>query len=98
MLAMARALSVTPKLIIADEMSLGLAPMMVNVVFDSLEKAREAGITIVLIEQFVHRALSFADECLILNRGTVSWSGEASSAGQEVLDRYLGEASAAAAS
>ncbi|WP_261566067.1 ABC transporter ATP-binding protein [Frankia gtarii] len=97
MLAMARALAVKPRLIVADEMSLGLAPIMVNAVFDGLGKARDEGITIVLIEQFVHRALAFADDCIVLSRGVVGWSGPAKDAGQEVLDRYLGEATAAVA-
>jgi branched-chain amino acid transport system ATP-binding protein len=92
MLALARALAVPPRLIIADEMSLGLAPLVAEQVFQSLETARQRGITIVLIEQFVHRALQLADSCVILTRGRVGWSGPASEARQEVLDRYLGEA------
>jgi branched-chain amino acid transport system ATP-binding protein len=92
MLALARALAVPPRLIIADEMSLGLAPIVAESVFRSLADAARSGITIVLIEQFVHRALALADSCVILTRGRVGWSGPASEAGQEVLDRYLGEA------
>jgi branched-chain amino acid transport system ATP-binding protein len=92
MLALARALAVPPRLIIADEMSLGLAPIVAESVFRSLEEAARSGITIVLIEQFVHRALALADSCVILMRGRVGWSGPADEAGQEVLDRYLGEA------
>jgi branched-chain amino acid transport system ATP-binding protein len=91
MLALARVLCVDPALIVADEMSLGLAPRMVDAVFESLERARNAGITVLLIEQFVHRALGVADECIILNRGTVSWRGPAAAAGDEVLAQYLGE-------
>jgi len=91
MLALARALAVPPRLIIADEMSLGLAPLVAETVFQSLDVARKTGITIVLIEQFVHRALQLADHCVILTRGQVGWSGAASEAQQEVLDRYLGE-------
>ena len=49
-----------------------------------------------LSEQFVHRALAMADSCVILTRGRVGWSGPASEAGQEVIDRYLGEAEMAA--
>ena len=64
---------------------------MTESVFEGLEEARRAGITIVLSEQFVHRALAMADGCVILNRGQVGWSGPASAAGQEVIDRYLGE-------
>ena len=77
MLALARALAVTPKLIIADEMSLGLAPMVAEAVFRGLDEARKSGITVVLIEQFVHRALALADSCVILTRGRVGWSGPA---------------------
>jgi branched-chain amino acid transport system ATP-binding protein len=95
MLALARALAVTPKLVIADEMSLGLAPLVAESVFEGLEEARRSGITIVLTEQFVHRALAMADRCVILARGHVGWSGPASEAGQEVIDRYLGEAEGA---
>ena len=91
MLAMARALIVSPKLVIADEMSLGLAPLMVESVFEGLEVARKSGITIVLIEQFVHRALAMADSCIILTRGQVGWEGPAADAGQAVIERYLGE-------
>jgi branched-chain amino acid transport system ATP-binding protein len=95
MLALARALAVSPKVIIADEMSLGLAPLVAESVFEGLEEARRAGITIVLSEQFVHRALAMADTCVILTRGQVGWAGPASGAGQEVIDRYLGEADGA---
>jgi branched-chain amino acid transport system ATP-binding protein len=91
MLALARALAVTPRLIIADEMSLGLAPLVADAVFEGLDQARKSGITVVLIEQFVHRALGLADRCVILTRGRVGWSGPASAAHQEVIDRYLGE-------
>jgi branched-chain amino acid transport system ATP-binding protein len=91
MLALARVLCVDPALIVADEMSLGLAPRMVDAVFESLERARNAGITVLLIEQFVHRALGLADECIILNRGMISWRGPAAAAGEEVLAQYLGE-------
>jgi branched-chain amino acid transport system ATP-binding protein len=92
MLALARALAVSPKLIIADEMSLGLAPIVTESVFQALEEARRSGITIVLTEQFVHRALAMADACVVLMRGQVGWFGPAAEAGQEVIDRYLGDA------
>ncbi|WP_375501509.1 ABC transporter ATP-binding protein [uncultured Jatrophihabitans sp.] len=90
MLAMGMALAASPRLIIADEMSLGLAPLMVNTMFASLQRARERGISIILIEQFIHRALAFADECVILSRGSVSWAGRTADAGEQVLRRYLG--------
>jgi branched-chain amino acid transport system ATP-binding protein len=95
MLSLARALMVSPKLIIADEMSLGLAPLLVDVVFESLARARSAGVSVLMIEQFASRALQFADHCLILQRGRVAWSGAVDQAGDELLRRYLGEAAAA---
>jgi branched-chain amino acid transport system ATP-binding protein len=91
MLALARALAITPRLIIADEMSLGLAPLVVDFVFESIERASQSGVTVVLIEQFIHRALGLASQCVILRQGQVAWSGRAGDAAQEVLDRYLGE-------
>jgi branched-chain amino acid transport system ATP-binding protein len=98
MLALARALAVTPKLLIADEMSLGLAPRVVEFVFESIKRAREElGVSIVLIEQFVHQALYLADKCVILRQGLVVWSGPAEGAKEEVLDRYLGETAEAIA-
>jgi branched-chain amino acid transport system ATP-binding protein len=95
MLSLARALMVSPKLVIADEMSLGLAPKLVDVVFDSLGTMREAGIAVVMIEQFASRALGFADQAIILQRGSVTWAGRAEEAGEELLHAYLGGATAA---
>ena len=96
MLSLGRALALEPKLLIADEMSLGLAPLIVDMVFDSLERVRQVGISVLLIEQFVHRALDMADDCVILARGRVGWAGRAADAGPELLDRYLGEAASSA--
>lgn len=95
MLSLARALMVLPKLVIADEMSLGLAPKLVDVVFESLGKMREAGVAVIMIEQFASRALGFADQAIILQRGSVSWAGGADEAGEELLHAYLGGATAA---
>jgi branched-chain amino acid transport system ATP-binding protein len=97
MLSLARALATSPRLLIADEMSLGLAPKLVDRVFAGLDRARQAGVTLILIEQYVHRALDFADECLVLLRGAVAWQGPTSAAGGELLAHYLGTASAAGA-
>jgi branched-chain amino acid transport system ATP-binding protein len=97
MLSLCRALILSPKLIIADEMSLGLAPKLVELVFDSLGKLKDAGVTVILIEQFVHRALEFADDAVLLTRGRVAWQGPTDSAKHEVLERYLGEGVAAVA-
>jgi branched-chain amino acid transport system ATP-binding protein len=95
MVSLARSLILDPKLVVADEMSLGLAPMMVDAVFEGLGKARDAGVSIVLIEQFVHRALAFANDCIVISRGSAVWSGPAGKVTEEVLSRYVGSAAAA---
>jgi branched-chain amino acid transport system ATP-binding protein len=91
MLSLARALITSPTVLIADELSLGLAPLLVDSVFEGLGRAREAGVTVLIIEQYVHRALQFADECLVLQRGAVAWQGEAGGMGEDLLRHYLGE-------
>jgi branched-chain amino acid transport system ATP-binding protein len=95
MLALAPVLAAPPSLLVADELSLGLAPLLVDAIFKTLEEARDQGVTIVLIEQFVHRALAFADRAVILQRGTVGWEGPSDEAGAEVLTHYLSETAAA---
>jgi ABC-type branched-subunit amino acid transport system ATPase component len=90
MLSLARAMATSPKLLIADEMSLGLAPMLVDLVFEGLDRARRAGVTVIMVEQYVHRALAFADDCLMLQRGDVAWHGPTASAGSQLLSNYLG--------
>jgi branched-chain amino acid transport system ATP-binding protein len=90
MLNLARVLAAPPRLLVADEMSLGLAPLMVDVVFEGLDRARREGVTIVLVEQYVERALAFASRALILRRGRVGWQGPTADAGRELVAEYLG--------
>jgi branched-chain amino acid transport system ATP-binding protein len=94
MLALSRVLAAPPKLLIADEMSLGLAPKLVDLVFESLVRIRDEGVTVLLIEQFVERALGFADDAVILRHGLVGWTGRAADAGSELIAEYLGGESA----
>lgn len=91
MLSLARVLAAPPQLLIADEMSLGLAPRLVDLVFESLARARAEGVTVLLVEQYVQRALQFADEAVILRRGRLVWHGPAGEAGAELVAGYLGE-------
>jgi len=90
MLALARVLAAPPRLLVADEMSLGLAPKMVDAVFDGLERAKREGVTILLVEQYVERALALADEAIVMRQGVVGWRGPASDAHREALAGYLG--------
>jgi branched-chain amino acid transport system ATP-binding protein len=90
MLSLARVLTRRPRLLIADEISLGLAPLIVEEVFGGLQRVIELGVSVILIEQFVHRALAIADRCYVLRRGRVVWSGETAEAGADLLEFYLG--------
>ncbi len=92
MLSLARVLTRQPRLLIADEISLGLAPLIVEEVFAGLSRVIELGVSVILIEQFVHRALAIADRCYVLRRGRVVWSGEAAEAGADLVEHYLGGA------
>jgi branched-chain amino acid transport system ATP-binding protein len=74
-LAIARALLSRPRLLLLDEPSLGLAPVVIDVVFDALEELREEGVTILLVEQAAARAVEFADRAYILRTGRVAYSG-----------------------
>ena len=75
MLAIARALLARPKLLLLDEPSLGLAPLIVAQVYDTVLELRQQGVTILVVEQNVHRALSAADRTYVLNTGTVVMGG-----------------------
>jgi branched-chain amino acid transport system ATP-binding protein len=91
MLSLARVLAAPPTLLVADEMSLGLAPRLVDLVFESLEQAREQGVTVLLIEQYAEKALALADEAVILRRGRVAWHGSSTEAGAQLVAGYLGD-------
>jgi branched-chain amino acid transport system ATP-binding protein len=91
MLSIAAGLVVSPRLLILDELSLGLAPLVIDQLLEALAKARDEGTTILLIEQYIHRALAFCEECAILRRGRIDWHGAALDAKEELLKHYLGD-------
>jgi branched-chain amino acid transport system ATP-binding protein len=91
MLSLARVLAAPPRLLIADEMSLGLAPLVVELVFDALARARRQGVAVLLVEQYVERALGLAENAIILRRGHRVWSGAATDAATELVAGYLGD-------
>ncbi|MSZ68310.1 MAG: ATP-binding cassette domain-containing protein, partial [Actinobacteria bacterium] len=78
MLAVSRALMGAPKLLMLDEPSMGLAPVLVDMIFETITKIRDQGITILLIEQNAAAALDVADRAYVLESGTVKISGKAS--------------------
>ncbi len=92
MLAISRALLCRPKLLLLDEPSLGLAPKLVDVVFEALTRLREDGVTILLVEQNAIRASQFADRTYVLNAGKVVLQGSRSELADTDLltESYLG--------
>ncbi len=92
MLALGRGLMSNPKLILLDEISLGLAPLIINELYKALKEIRQEGITILLVEQNVRRSLGEADRAYILESGRVALSGPAKDLqGQEKVKRaYFG--------
>jgi branched-chain amino acid transport system ATP-binding protein len=76
MLAMARALMMRPRLLMLDEISMGLAPLIVNQLFEAVRKLAERGVTILLVEQYVEAALELADYAYVLDKGRVVDVGE----------------------
>lgn len=92
MLAMARALMSKPKLLLLDEPSMGLAPILVDEIFEIIKKISSAGTTILLVEQNAYKALSIANRAYILETGEITKDGEASDliTDKAVISAYLG--------
>ena len=92
MLAMGRALMSRPKLLMLDEPSMGLAPILVDEIFSIIQEINKTGTTILLVEQNAFKALSIADRAYILETGTVIKSGKASDLinDEAVKSAYLG--------
>jgi len=86
MLAVARGIMADPKVLMIDELSLGLAPVLVLALFDSLKKLRELGITILLVEQNVQMALAVSDYGYVLSEGKVTLEGPAR---QLIKDKHV---------
>jgi len=92
MLAIARALMSEPRLLLLDEPSLGLAPLIIKDIFDAIRQLRSSGLTILLVEQMAKQALGVADRAYVLETGCITLEGS----GRELLDNpkvksaYLG--------
>lgn len=93
-LAIGRALMAKPRVLLLDEPSLGLAPIVVNEVYEHLAKLRELDLTLILVEQQVHRALAFADTAIVMNLGSLVLEGDANRLVDDptLTTIYLGEA------
>jgi branched-chain amino acid transport system ATP-binding protein len=93
MLAMARGLMSKPKLLMLDEPSMGLAPVVVETIFETIERLHKEGITILLVEQNAAMALSVADRGYVLETGRIALSGSGKEllTNEQVRKTYLGE-------
>ena len=94
MLAVGRSLMSRPSVLMLDEPSLGLAPLIVKEIFSIIETLRQTGVTIVLVEQNARAALAVADQGYVLEMGEIGLHGKASDLAQDprVIDTYLGAA------
>jgi branched-chain amino acid transport system ATP-binding protein len=92
MLAIARALMARPRLLLLDEPSLGLAPMLVNRIFAVISRLKETGVTILLVEQNARKALEIADRAYVMETGRIILAGDAHALAQnpEIEKAYLG--------
>jgi branched-chain amino acid transport system ATP-binding protein len=91
MLAIARAYVQRPKVVLLDEVSMGLAPNLVDEIFGFLDDLAATGVALVLVEQFVHRALAMADQVVVLSRGAVVAAGPAGELSEgDIFDAYAG--------
>ncbi len=93
MLAMGRGIMSSPELILLDEPSLGLAPLLINIIFDIIIEIKKMGKTILLVEQNAFKALSIADKAYVLEQGVVVMEGLASDLikDQKIQEAYLGK-------
>lgn len=93
MLAMGRALMSQPRLLLLDEPSLGLAPLVVHTIFEAIDEIRSKGTTILLVEQNAHAALGHSDRAYVMETGRITMSGPSNelAADPRIKEAYLGE-------
>ena len=91
MLALSRCFLSDPKVVLLDEVSMGLAPRIIDEIFDALLELSRRGVALLLVEQYVSRALHVADHVYLLGRGSVTFSGAPTELDEsELMRRYLG--------
>jgi branched-chain amino acid transport system ATP-binding protein len=92
MLTLARAYVSRPKIVLVDEASLGLAPLIVDAIFEFLERMVAEGMSLLIVEQYVQRALAIASTVNVLHKGEIVWTGPSAELDQDMLFAlYAGE-------
>ena len=93
MLSVARSLVTAPRVVLADELSVGLAPVVVDQIFDAVDRLRTSGCSLLIVEQYVQRVLAIADYVYVLHKGEVVFVGEPDQCAEAgVFERYVGSA------
>jgi branched-chain amino acid transport system ATP-binding protein len=92
MLALSRALSTQPRVLLLDEMSMGLAPVIVTELFSVVAALRDEGVSVLLVEQFAHAALELADRAAVMVHGSIAFAGTPDEVRTQVEATYLGGA------
>ncbi|MCW2912162.1 MAG: livF [Actinomycetia bacterium] len=95
MLAIVRGYIADPRLVMVDEASMGLAPNIIDQIFEFLAKIVRTGTSLLLVEQYVSRALAAADSVIVLTKGQVVFEGDPSGVGEDIFEHYLGVAAGA---
>ena len=95
MLSLARAYLTDPKVVLVDEASMGLAPVVVDKIFEFLGQIAASGTALLIVEQYVNRALALADQVYLLNKGSVVVAGRPADIGDDLFAHYLGTAAGA---
>jgi branched-chain amino acid transport system ATP-binding protein len=96
MLSLIRAYIGDPKLVLVDEASMGLAPVVVDQIFEFLAQIAASGTALLLVEQYVHRALALAQQAYVMNKGSVVLSGKPDEITDDLFAHYLGTAAGGA--
>ena len=89
MLSMSRVLVESPRVLVADELSLGLAPIVVDEVYETLEMIRDRGTALLIVEQHVDHALDLCERVVILDHGAIAWEGGSSQATDVVVTQLF---------
>jgi branched-chain amino acid transport system ATP-binding protein len=95
MLSLVRAYLTSPRLVLVDEASMGLAPVVVDQIFGFLSQIAASGTALLIVEQYVNRALALADTVYVLNKGSVVFTGKPGEITDDLFAHYLGTAAGA---